>query len=235
MAKNVITPDDVDIASMRKEVTRIGNLLAPGPGTPWEDRSAIGGVAAFFKTLTMSLLKPGTLLHSLRRPETAGDARVFAILCGLFWGIGWVVFDVLTFPYTNKAGWQGFEAFDAEKWALHFALGVVGTWVLLNLISRVAYKLLSSGEMRAKFPPVLAFNVYAYCLGPSILAMASYKLIGPVAALVWIFLLSVYACVSRLAIRATGAIVCNAIAFAGVTGVAVAAYLLVYKIIDWLY
>src|SRR5258706_1776548 len=169
MAKNIQAPDDVQIASMKTEYERIGNLLAPGPGTPWEDRGSIGPIPAFFKTAIMSMTSPRTLLFSLRRPETPGDARAFAIICGLFWGLSWVLHDYIHFKRFSR---EPFDiTSDGELWILHFILGSAGTWVLLNLVSRLFYKLVAAGEMKAAAPQVLTYNVYAYCLGPSILAL----------------------------------------------------------------
>src|SRR3954452_10511067 len=140
MAKNnVQTPDDVQIASMNVRQATVGDLLAPGPGTPWEDRSSIGLIPAFFKTVIQSMTSPGTLLHSLRRPETTGDARVFVFLCGVFWGLGWVLNDYLTFRRTSRSEFE-FTS-DGEVWILHFILGVVGTWAMLVVVTRLFYKL----------------------------------------------------------------------------------------------
>ena len=125
MAKhNVQTPDDVQISSMNIERELIGDLLAPGPGTPWEDRGSIGAIPAFFKTVVMSMTSPRRLLFSMRRPETASDTRAFAIICGAFWGLGWVIYDVLKFRAANRE----FDfAADGEVWLIHFILGVAGT------------------------------------------------------------------------------------------------------------
>src|SRR5665811_91514 len=115
---------------------------------------------------------------------------------------------------------------DGYKWVTHFVLGLVGTWLLLTLIVKVFYKLISAGDMRSKFPQVLAFNVYAYCLGPSILALIPFH-IGPPIAVVWIFCLFVFAAINRLAIKPSGAIICNAITYWGFGGPAVSLYFIV--------
>ena len=233
MAKhNIEAPADVEIASMRKEQERVWDMLGPGPGTPWEDRGAIGAVKALFKTIAMSMTAPGKLLWSIRRPETPGDARVFAIICGVFFGVGWVLHDVLAV----RAGSDEFEfTVHGYLMILHFVLGAGGTWVLLNLVTRLFYKLVSAAEMRQKFPPVLAFNVYAYCLGPSILALVPYKFIGFAIALPWIFFLFVYAAKNRLAIKTSGAIICNVIAAGGLFGLSAAAYFILRYVFNYLY
>jgi hypothetical protein len=231
MAKNIQAPDDVQIAAMNIEYERIGNLMAPGPGTPWEDRGSIGGFAAFFKTAIMSMTSPRKLLFSLRRPETPGDARVFAIICGVFWAVSWVLHDYISFR-------QSREEFDVtthgELWVIHFVLALAGTWVLLNVISRLFFKLVSSGDVKAKAPQVLTYNVFAYCLGPSILALIPFY-IGPGIALLWIVWLFMYAAMTRLAVKTSGAVVCTLLSVGGVLGLSVGAYFLISRLFGWLY
>lgn len=233
---NPEVPSDLDIATLRARQARAHNPLEPGPGTPWEDRGSIGPVAAFFKTVAGMLTRPGALLESMRRPETASDARAFAIGCGVFWGLGWLVHDVVAFHRAHAAsgtGWSQFGALDAEVFALHLVLGAVATWGLLNLVTRLAYKLISAGEMKVKFPVVLLYNVYAYALAPSVLAVI--PVVGPILALVWIFALLVYGAHARLMIKTGGAIVCNLFAVVGVLGLAFAAYYAVGHLFSWLY
>jgi hypothetical protein len=232
MAKNIQAPDDVQIASMNIEYERIGNLMAPGPGTPWEDRGSIGVIPAFFKTAIMSMTSPRTLLFSIRRPETPSDARVFGIICGAFWAISWVLHDYIHFKRFSR---EEFDiTTDGEVWILHFALGLVGTWLLLNVISRLFFKLVATGDVKAKAPQVLTYNVYAYCLGPSILALIPFY-IGPAIALVWIVCLFIYAAMTRLAVKTSGAIICNLLSVGGVLGLSVGAYHLLAYLFRWLY
>ena len=229
-------PTDLEIAALRARQARAHNPLEPGPGTPWEDRGSIGTLPAFFKTVAGMLTGPGALLDSMRRPETAGDARAFAIGCGVFWGLGWVVHDVVAYHLAHQkdqTGWREFGMFDAEVFVLHLVLGVVATWGFLNLITRLAYKLISAGEMKVKFPPVLLYNVYAYALAPSVLAII--PVAGPILALVWIFALLVYGSHARLMIKTGGAIVCNLFAVVGVLGLAFAAYYSLSHLFTWLY
>jgi hypothetical protein len=231
MAKNIESPEDVQIASMNVQQQYVGNPMAPGVGTPWEDRGSIGMLPAFFKTAVMSMIAPRKLLTSIRRPETPNDARAFAIICGVFWGLAWVINDYVGFA----RGRQSFDVVsDGEVWVLHFAMGLVGTWALLNLISRLFYKLVAAGDVRAKTPQVLTYNVYAYCLGPSILAVIPFG-IGPLLAMVWIFLLFIYGAVVRLAVKVGGAIVCNVFAAGGMLVAAAVAYYLLSKLYGWLY
>lgn len=232
MAKhNVQTPAGVEIAAMKREVERIGDLLAPGSGTPWEDRGSIGVVGALFKTIGQSMFSPAKLLYSIRRAETATDARVFVLICGFFFGAAWVLNDIVNL---KRAGTDFDMVDNGYPMIAHFVLGIVGTWGLLHLIVRLFYKLVSAGEMKQKFPPVLAYNVYAYCLGPAILAFIPFY-IGFAVALVWILMLFIYAAKTRLAIKGSGAVICNVIAAGGLFGVAAAAYGVVRWIVIKLY
>jgi hypothetical protein len=218
-------------AAPKQDVRRPGDLLAPGPGTPWEDRGSIGVVGALFKTIGQSMLSPGKLLDSIRRAETASDARAFVFICGFFFGAAWVMNDYIAL---KRAGGDFDIVDNGYSMIAHLVLGVAGTWGLLHLIVRLFYKLVSAGEMTHKFPPVLAHNVYAYCLGPSILAFIPFY-IGFAVALVWILLLFIYAAKTRLAIKPSGAIICNLIAAGGLFGVAVAAYWIVRTLVVKLY
>jgi hypothetical protein len=236
MSNPADAPTDLEIAAHRARQARAHNPLEPGPGTPWEDRGSTGMVAAFFKTVAMAFTRPGVLLESMRRPETAGDARAFAIGCGIFWGLSWLIHGVLAYHREHQktgVGWRDFGAFDAEVLAGHLVLGVVATWGLLFLVTRLAYTLISAGEMKVKFPPVLLYNVYAYALAPSVLAVIPY--VGPALALAWIFALLVYGARSRLMIKTGGAIVCNIFAVGGVLGLAAAAYFSLSYLYGWLY
>jgi hypothetical protein len=230
MARNVETPADVDIRTMRKQFTKVGNLLEAGPGTPWDDRGAVGAIPAFFKTVIGMMTRPSRLLSALRRPETPGDARAFALICCSFWAICWVTNDLIAYGRSRDV----FEfSIQGYTWITHAVLGFFGSWMMLKLVTRIFYKLASAGEMRSRFPHVLAANVYSYCLAPSILALIPYY-VGPAVAVAWIFFLMIRAAITRLAIKPSGAIICNTIAFVGVVGGGTAAYFIARQIVRWL-
>lgn len=228
MAKNIETPADVEIASMRKEHVRRANLMEPGPGTPWEDRGSVGFVPAYFKTAFMAMFKPGTLLHAIRRPETPGDARAFTLVCGFFWGLAWVINDLVQMVRKQ-------EEFDVTihgyGMAIHFALAMAGTWFLLNLSTRLFHRLVTAGSKQQKFQPSLAYNVFAYCLGPSLVAVIPFH-IGPAIAVAWIIGLFIYGAASRMAVSPANAVVCVIISIAGFLLAAVGAYFLSLWVLD---
>jgi hypothetical protein len=134
-----------------------------------------------------------------------------------------------------KSGRKEFDiTIQGEVWVLHFVLGLVGTWLLLNAISRLFFKLVATGDVKAKAPQVLTYNVYAYCLGPSVLALIPFY-IGPAIALVWIVCLFIYAAMARLAVKTSGAIICNLLSVGGILGLSVALYISLAKLFEWLY
>src|SRR5438045_2568713 len=109
MAKSSTPPPGVAIASLDARKTQILNLMAPGPGTDWEDRGSVGVFGAFFITAFKSMFKPAQLLDSIRRPETGGDSFSFALGCGLMWALsaiihGWFYWKHLLGEETRTAG-----------------------------------------------------------------------------------------------------------------------------------
>jgi hypothetical protein len=230
MAKQTSIPDDVQLASMQKGPGQTYQMMQPGSGTPWEDRGALGSVSAFFKTVTQSMFSPGKLLAEIRRPETASDARAFVIICAVFWGVTWVVHDLIAVHAPGSEQMKKGEGLVDyyPVLILHFALGAGGAFFLHLLISRLFYKLSQAGDAKIKAPPVLTYNVFAYCMGPSILCLIPFY-IGPLVALAWIFCLFLYAAIARLAIKTSGAITCTIISFGGLVGGAIVAY----RLINW--
>jgi hypothetical protein len=221
---------------MQTGPARLYRLMEPGDGTPWEDRGSIGPVAGFFKTCIQSMFSPGKLFESIRRPETAGDARAFVFICAGFWTVSWVLHDYLWYRAENARTRRPELDFSDlyPKLLIHIILAILGTWLLHLLVSRLFYKLVQAGDAKAKAPAVLTYNVYAYCLGPSILALIPFH-IGPAIAIAWIFFLCIYAAIHRLAVKTSGAITCNVLAFGGLVGGSFVAYHLVWWLVAWLY
>ena len=229
MAKNIEAPADVEIASLRKQQAKFRNLMESGPGTPWEDRGTLGAIPALFKTAFAAMFAPRKLLDSIRRLESRADARVLAVFYGVVWGLSWVVHDVVAFQRSE-------DTFDMTvhgyAWVIHFALGVAGTFFVLQFSSQLFYKLISSGASGASIPQMLVYNVFAYCLGPSLVALIPY--VGPPVALIWIFGLTVFGAVARLLIKTGNAVICGLIAFGGILGAAAVAYFGLRWVADYL-
>jgi hypothetical protein len=197
-------PTEVEIASLKKHEVSY-NVMLPGSGTPWEDRGAIGAISAFFKTAIRSLFKYRALVDQIRRPETTGESTVLAIVCGVMWGISigiWDAFQYYRFTHDPTL------IVDGQQYCIELGLRVVGavvlTLVLLKLTTEVFYSLLSH-DVQQKIPKVLVHNVFAYSLGPSILALV--PVFGWALATLWIFSNAIIGAKSRLYVRGREAVV----------------------------
>jgi hypothetical protein len=221
--------DPYRIAALQQKGIAQYDLMRPGSGTPWEDRGSSGVIAAFIKTVFRSLFTPAQLLDSLRRPETTTDATAFTWACGIMWSLGIVTNDILTRRYANA-----FAANPPPRWtvdvndgifwvetALRAVLVPVGLFFFLK-ISATVFKSVSAGELKA-VPKTLVQNLFAYGLGPSLLAIIPPWWVGmPVAAL-WILWDMIIAARKRLYMSTSGAVVASILAWAcGVAAIAAA-------------
>jgi hypothetical protein len=212
MAKYTL-PQDVQIRALdEKKKAEFFDLMAAGPGVPWEDRGSIGILGGFFKTAFGMMFAPVQTLNKLRRPETAEDANAFAWGIAVVWFLAMAIqsaFDYLVL-YRNDAKIE----FSSNQYMINTALEAVaaaaGAVVLCRIISVVYYKLLAF-DMGQKCPPVLAQNIITYSMSPSLLALipGSYGPIplGALAALLWMLALWIAAARGRLHVRAGGSIV----------------------------
>jgi hypothetical protein len=215
-------PTDIDIPSLRKQQVQRRNLMEVGPGTPWEDRGQLGTVPAFFRTCLMGITKPVRLTHMIRRPETQHDTRWFTVGCGALWGVSLII-------HTALALWQ---ASQQERTFINWgpAILLMGLQlVLAPLLLLVLVKLqvslfntLAATELKGQGPAVLVFNVFSYCLGPSLLALV--PLVGPPLAVLWIFVAMVLVAMKRLYLGAASAIIGVILSLAVVLALAVGLY-----------
>ncbi len=197
-------PTEVEIASLKKHEVSY-NVMLPGSGTPWEDRGAIGLLPAFFKTSGRSLFKHRALVDQIRRPETTAEATRFAIACGAMWAISFGIWDA--FQYYRLPN-DGTLTVDGQQYLIETGLRVVGavalTLAVLKLATEVFYTLLSHDSQR-QIPKVLVYNIFAYSLGPSILALV--PVLGWALAALWIAIDAIVAAKSRLYLRGREAVV----------------------------
>ena len=216
--------DPYRIAAMQQKVAMQYDLMRPGPGTPWEVRGG-NAIGAFIKTTMRSLFTPAQLFNSLRRPETISDGKSYLWACGIMWSLGVVTNDVWSyFRYSGLA--------DAlpDQWAisppqfwlemvLRMVLVVVGLFVFWKIAVSVFHRL-SASELKAA-PRSLVQNLFAYSLGPSILAIIPPWYIGGPIAAVWILLDMILAARKRLYMSVSGSAI-NCI-LAWISGVAIIA------------
>ncbi|HEV8604177.1 MAG TPA: hypothetical protein VGQ99_02350 [Tepidisphaeraceae bacterium] len=215
MAKSSTPPPNVAIASLDARKQSMFNLMAPGPGTPWEDRGSIGVIGAFFKTAFQSMFKPVQLLDSIRRPETGGDAFSFAIGCGLMWGLSAIVHGYLYYRKVLHLEQTTQGSTKVDQWfvsgqlffilcAVAAVLAVIGALFFQKLGAKIYYAMVAT-EMTSKAPPILVVNIFGYCLGPSLVAPVPY--IGPPLAVTWILIALIVGGVSRLKVSMKGAMI----------------------------
>jgi hypothetical protein len=227
-----IPPSNVAIASLDARKQTMFNLMAPGPGTPWEDRGSIGTIGAFFKTAFKSMFKPAELLDSIRRPETAGDSFSFAIGCGMMWALsavvhGWFYWKHLLNEETRTMG-SGTEyriSVTGQPFWLWCGIAaiatVVGAVLFQKIGSKIYYSMVAT-EMKSKAPVVLAINIFGYALGPSLLAPIPF--VGPILAIIWILMVLIVGGTTRMKIGLAGAITGSVVSMAVMLGACGAAW-----------
>ena len=236
MAKTSIPPQ-VEIAALKKKVVQQNNLMLPGVGTPWEDRGSLGVLKAFVLTAFQSIFKPGVLWDELSRPETTRDATAFAMGCGFVTGLSWVVHSLAwDLFYSGRGDHNGVPpllikdnpAFDInwEMWglgaAIQLAIGLFGIIVMLRL-ANATYQKLIPHKMAFRIPQTLTYNVIAYSLGGPAL-MTLLPMYGWVLALLWFFVLLIYAGIRRLSLGAGGGIIAGILTMLVVTSAGFGAY-----------
>jgi hypothetical protein len=227
-------PAGFEIAALRKKQEAVWNPMAPGSGTPWEDRGTGGTVGAFLKTCLASLTGPRKLADSIRRPETTADARGFVIGCGVLWGlsaaghVAWGLYHKANHqelldkkmeldlgPGQFNALWVGIDLLVP---LVGGAVGVVVLWMIYTAI----YNRLAAQEARnVKLPEPLIANVAAYTFGPSLLAVI--PVVGPpLAVVVMLAVMVAVGTSSRLRLRVAGALIDALLSFLAVVAIAVA-------------
>ncbi|HSV13313.1 MAG TPA: hypothetical protein VLI90_03595 [Tepidisphaeraceae bacterium] len=217
------TPDGIEIASLKGKKTEFFDAMAPGPGTPWEDRGTRGVVSAFLKTCAMSLTSFFKLVDAIRRPETTNDAFVFLIDCCILWGVSAFIHGLIFMHFAGKVQYHEVET---QTYLMYVAIAAVGAgggvYLLFRLYNIIYAKLIAQEKTATALPDVLLYNVNAYALGPSILAPIPF--IGPALAGLFIFIDLYIAGRKRLNIRATGALIDALMAYVVVLVVAFVGY-----------
>lgn len=223
------TPD-VHIPSLQKKAESY-NLMEPGPGTPWEDRGNLGIGKALWQTCTLSLQNVPLLLNQMRRIETTGDTWGFAAACAGVWSVSMLVHTFIYYCWLLLLEAQTRGTADAVTVNTNMvlyggvALSVMAglmVLLLLKLGASLFHRLASGEEAFSRVPPVLTFNVMAYCLGPSVLALI--PLAGPPLAVAYMLYATVRGTRTRLHVSRSGAVVCSIITYAAVLGIVAVAW-----------
>ncbi|MDB5174388.1 MAG: hypothetical protein JWM97_2118 [Phycisphaerales bacterium] len=195
----------IELAALKKKGTGDVDLMRPGNGTPWEDRGTLGGVVAYFQTALKSLVSPGLLMDHIRRPETTGDANAFAVVCAVMWVIGAALWRVWYYRQVTASN-SHYDVDPTHFWmttGLICLLAAAGVWLWLK-VGTSLYAKLAATEMR-NATPSLTYNIFAYSLGPSILAVV--PVFGQGLALLWIFIDLVVGGKKRLYMKSTSAFI----------------------------
>ena len=235
MAKAVIPPQ-VEIAALKKKVVQQSNLMKGGSGTPWEDRGSLGVLKAFFLTCFRSIGSPGKLWDELSRPETTRDATAFAMGCGFFVGISWVVhslwWDLFHSGLKNDQSVPPMLVrdnpnFDVnwQMWSLasilQLACAVFGIVLFLRLANSIYQKLIPH-KQAFRIPPSLTYNLLAYSLGPVLFTWI--PLYGWILSLVWFLFLLIYVGSRRLSLSAGEGLIAGILTMIVITAVGFGSY-----------
>jgi hypothetical protein len=106
---------------------------APGAGLPWEHRSQLGFLRAFFDTVSLLVTKPGDAFTLMRPEGGLGDPLLFALIGGCAASI---VSLALQFGLQSVPGLGSnrelFAAFGVAPWVF-FILGAVFTPIMLAI------------------------------------------------------------------------------------------------------
>jgi hypothetical protein len=199
---------DVDIAAMRKQETTNYNVMLPGSGTAWEDRGRTGFVPAFLKTCFKSLFGHKALLDQIRRPETTSEATWFGVGCAAMWAVSIAIWDGLIYYRYYRDGLAPTLVVNGEQYLIETALRAASAFVVILVFLRVAtamYASLLGHSAQQQIPKVLIYNVLAYSVGPSILAIV--PVFGWALAAVWIMIDVIIGGKTRLYLRAREAVV----------------------------
>jgi hypothetical protein len=219
-------PDNIEIASLKKKQRTVFDPMVAGGGTPWEDRATHGTLGAFIKTCLKSLTAPGELTRSIRRPETTTDARGFVIGVSIIW----VISALMHFTYfvwrETKAQYE--PTINTVNTGVLALLTVVlsggGVFFLFKIYTKIYGKLTATEKDAVLMPEVLLYNVNAYALGPSLLALIPFA--GPPIALLWIFIDLIAVGNKRLRLRLSASVIDALISLAAVLAIAGGIYFL---------
>jgi hypothetical protein len=223
-------PDNIEIASLRKKQRVIFDPMAPGEGTPWEDRGTHGTVGAFIKTCIMSLTAPGKLTNSIRRPETITDARAFLFGISGIWAVSAVIHYAYFVWKESKAPGASVDQTPMIVLGLgSLAAGALGCFFLFKVYNIIYAALTANEKDSVLLPAPLIYNVNAYALGPSLLALIPFA--GPPVALVWCFADLVAVGNKRFRLKMAASIIDALLGFVAVLAIAGGAYLVVDLVI----
>jgi hypothetical protein len=226
MAKAFEPVEAVDMAALKEKGPISYDLLRPGNGTPWEDRGSRGALGAFFSTCVASIARPALLLDHISRLTTTADATAFAWMCAIPWALSAVIHNLILFFYWYPRHLAPREHVDDQifflKTAIVALIAVPAIFLLFRFGTGLYYTLITAELKSGSVPRSLVYNLCAYAMGPSLLAVI--PLAGPPLALLLIFTDLIIAGRKRLFASWRGAIIDALLAFAACLAIIAAAY-----------
>jgi hypothetical protein len=221
------------LAAHQPKPVEVVDLMVSGSGIPWEDRGSEGILAAFFETAWGMMFKPVRTLTQMRRPETADDAKRFAVACGGLWFLA--VGIQSAFAYYVFYARDRTLVVDGQQYLINTILEAVLAGVAAAILPTVAawmFYRLTAFDMTSKAPPVLVYNCMVYLMGPSLLALipggfVPWLALGPALAGAWMFVLLLIVAIVRLRVRVAAAIIGSTLTFLAMAGMVIVGILLV--------
>jgi len=222
------SPNEMRIAAHQPKPVEVVDLMVSGSGIPWEDRGSEGILAAFFQTAWGMMFKPVRTLAKMRRPETADDAKRFAVACGVLWFLA--VGIQSDFAYYVFYARDSTLDVDGQQYVINTVLEALLAGVAAAFLPTVAawmFYRLTAFDMTSKAPPVLVYNCMAYLMGPSLLALipggfVPWLALGPALAGAWMFVLLLIVAILRLRVRVAAAVIGSTLTFLAMAGMVIA-------------
>jgi CheY-like chemotaxis protein len=214
-------------------------IVISGNPVTWDSASGPDFLTMATKLGAVSSLqkpfKPADLLDSIRRPETGGDSFSFAIGCGLMWAISALIHGYLYYRHmigietrTANSTTEDRITVLGQNWAIWCGiaavLAIIGALIFQKIGSRLFYSLVAT-EMKSKAPPILAYNIFGYCLGPSLLSII--PIAGPILAVIWIAIALMVGGATRLKISVKGSVIAALVVVGAMVGVCIAVWFIV--------
>lgn len=221
-------PAHIEIAALKEKQVQDVDLMASGPGTPWEDRGSHGAVSAFFKTAGIATFKPAALFQLIRRPNSAQDANLFLMISGGMWSLALIV-DAAVMIARGRVADMAMFLF------VRGVLACAAPFILLGLLTVATnvYTKIVEGELKRGTPRTLAQNIFGYAAGPSLLAPLLFPVhwAGGLVVVFWMLMVAIVGARSRMRLSMAGGAIGVVLGMAVAGGIATAAYFGV----DWLY
>ena len=223
------TTTAIPFGKARKEV--VYDLMRGGAGTPWENRGEHGTAGGFLKTAFRSVFNPKLLFDHIRSTTVPADAETFLRICAVFWGLAVAIHKSILFFRIDSSVYE----VDTNAYVITTVIETLGGAAFAYLMFRmvvVLYHKLVTTEIKQPVPTTLTFNIVAYAMGASVLAIV--PIVGPLLALLGSFVSLVAAGRKRLFVSWRGAIIDTLLVFVVVIAATAALWLVGGWVLNYL-